>query len=99
MIEKEYLVTEADLLGSSELCENCVGNGEDCHGDYLCGVIEKILARHEHVERTCTVIDIEYDEVMGARFALSCGHSTWHDGDGNAPNYCQDCGARVVSES
>ena len=56
---------------------------------------ERFLEAHEYRERTCAVTGVEYDKTMGACFALSCGHSTWHDGEGNAPNFCQDCGAKV----
>lgn len=98
MSEKEYLVTEADLLGSGELCEHCVDNGEDCHGDYLCGAIAKIFARHEHVERTCTftLCDIPLGWTCS-----ECG-AQYMPHPGFPPEwmrYAPCCGARVVSES
>lgn len=57
--------------------------------------VYNIEAWNTRVERTCAVTGVEYDKTMGACFDLSCGHSTWHDGDGNAPGYCQDCGRMI----
>lgn len=101
MSERKYLLTKIDIRQIKDLeCGWCVDNAV---GHFNCSDAskaeqERFLEAHEYRERTCTVTGVEYDETMGARFALSCGHSTWHDGEGNVPNYCQDCGAKVVGE-
>lgn len=92
MSDKKYLVTEADLIDSTELCEHCVGNGEDCHGDYLCVAVAKILARHEHVERTCT-FTLEPDrEELAKREGMTAGEFATCD----IPLgwTCSECGAQ-----
>lgn len=97
MSEKKYLVTEGDLIDSAELCEHCVGNGEDCHGDCLCAAISRILARHEYVERTC-VIESKGTWLYCSN-CKSCVTGSWADATSYHPmRYCPCCGARVVYE-
>lgn len=36
-----------------EVSEHCVGNGEDCHGDYLYEALARTLESQEYGERTC----------------------------------------------
>lgn len=54
-------------------------------------------------ERTCTVVPERMHtggfgcEEAGTEFTLSCGHTVIVDGD-FPPRYCDECGARVVSE-
>ena len=31
------------IIGSGELCKTCIGNNADCHGDYTCETLEKII--------------------------------------------------------
>lgn len=95
---KKYLLTESDIRKIKDLecgwCADNAGGHFNC-ADASNAEQERFLEAHEYRERTCAVTGIEYDKTMGACFALSCGHSTWHDGEGNAPNFCQDCGAKV----
>lgn len=49
-----------------------------------------------HVE-TCTIECNERFANFAYRlYTLSCGHTVWTMGD--APNYCPNCGAKVVDE-
>lgn len=95
MNEKKYLVTEDDLLGSADLCEHCVGNDEDCHGDYLCEAIANILESHEYEERTC------HDDGTIVFRCDECGafvqRSAVMDCCDTIPiRFCPNCGAEVV---
>lgn len=60
---------------------------------------EENMAKHGWVrERTCTVISVNYDELMDEVYTqFSCGH----EGCGGMSwfNYCPTCGARVKGES
>lgn len=59
-----------------------------CDGGYcpLCGA----------AERTCHIEGSYYDELFDETCTnLSCGHAIWQN---ESPNYCSECGAKVVSE-
>ena len=31
------------IIGSGDLCESCAGGSEDCHGDWVCEALERII--------------------------------------------------------
>lgn len=55
-------------------------------------------------ERTCRVLSCDLHtggfgcEEAGAEWALSCGHVVINESEEYPPNYCSECGAKVVSD-
>lgn len=95
-------VTDRDyaVLFIEEILEGILGG---CRNDEGRISDKKILARlADLIDPTCEVVSEETFfgsfgcEEAGTIFALSCGHETIVDGD-YPPNYCPECGKRVVS--
>ena len=83
-----------------------------CGGGYcpLCGAYDEwesykhsVPATEENMakfgwvrERTCHIEGSYYDELFDETCTnLSCGHAIWQN---ESPNYCSECGAKVVGE-
>lgn len=77
--------------------------GEPIHLEYRTtkrvSIAEAIAAWNTRAERTCSVVCIIDGLIMDEpnSIELSCGHTfeTW---DEVPPNYCPNCGAKVVGE-
>lgn len=78
------------IIASGDLCESCVGNGEDCHGDWVCDTLEKIIPEVFNesmwIPVTCSLPKNE-DHVLvtcitktGQRnvYMAYYGHKGWH---------------------
>ena len=69
------------------------------HGHFIdnCATkAEAIAAWNTRHERTCELVgSYYYDEYDQYEFEFSCGHSV-NSYDKEPPNYCPDCGAKVV---
>ena len=87
-------------LGKKHLieCDDCKEYG---HGAYVVArtEAEAIEAWNTRAERTCENIGYYIDST---RFKCSeCGYNGWtkwaKDGEDRIPNYCPNCGAKVVS--
>lgn len=51
---------------------------------------------NSRAERTCYIEGSYYDELFDETCTnLSCGHAIWQN---ESPNYCSECGAKVVGE-
>ena len=90
MSDKKYLLTEEDFNGC-DICKFCIGNGEDCHGDYLCTAIDEVLEPHEYHTLTCNPTD-------DGRCS-ECGEPLVRSGWGDCleyANFCGECGAKVA---
>lgn len=92
---------EADVIDYDDECwvaHQCA-NGTAVETDSYETVNEAIAAWNTRVERTCSVVCIIDGLIMDEpnSIELSCGHTfeTW---DEVPPNYCPNCGARVMGE-
>lgn len=78
------------------VCVDCLAST-----DWLAGTDEAAAAWNRRAERTCNVESSHVEQKIGdysyLEVELSCGHAfTWDDG--TPPDYCPNCGAKVVDE-
>lgn len=78
------------------VCVDCLAST-----DWLAGTDEAAAAWNRRAERTCNVESSHVEQEIGyysyLEVELSCGHAfTWDDG--TPPDYCPNCGAKVVDE-
>lgn len=56
------------------------------------------------IDPTCEVESVEpirageFNQAIGSAFHLTCGHTAWRACTDEPPVYCDECGARVVSD-
>lgn len=56
------------------------------------------------IDPTCEVESVEpikageFNQAIGSAFHLTCGHTAWRACTDEPPVYCEECGARVVSD-
>lgn len=56
------------------------------------------------IDPTCAVESVEpirageFNQAIGSAFHLTCGHTAWRACTDEPPVYCDECGARVVSD-
>lgn len=88
----EYLAEMAETLKPCPFCGELpqVAGGTAMHA---CRVLDRemrvlVAAWNRRAERTCCMVD------NGCEFC--CSECDWHCGYDDEPNYCPNCGAKVV---
>lgn len=94
---------ELQYVFLEEILNSAVGGRcFDDEGHIDNGLILNRLA--DLIDPTCEVESVEpikageFNQAIGSAFHLTCGHTAWRACTDEPPVYCEECGARVVSD-